>query len=195
MRHLSNHGRFRLSRRYPLFAAQLNQRRLPAGNKFPRAPRVQLRRRRYNSRTMANEFTMNRRVQFAETDVAGVLHFSNYYRMMEEAECALWRSLGVNVMHPHNGGHMSWPRVATQCEYFSPAHLDDELSLSMVLVHVGQRSVSFECDFRRGEERIALGRSTAVCCFMKGGGFEAMAIPDFVRAKLTPLLAEGHRKT
>lgn len=146
---------------------------------------------RYNSRMMGNEFTMNRRVQFAETDVAGVLHFSNYYRMMEEAECALWRSLGVNVMHPHRGGYMSWPRVATQCEYFAPAHLDDELELALVLVHVGQRSVSFECAFRREGERIALGRSTAVCCFMKDGGFEAMAIPDFVRAKLTPLLRAG----
>ena len=43
---------------------------------------------------MAHAFTMQRRVEFAETDMAGILHFSNYFRFMESVEHAFFRSLG-----------------------------------------------------------------------------------------------------
>ena len=38
---------------------------------------------------MSSEFRMTRRVAFAETDLAGVLHFANYFRYMEEIEHSL----------------------------------------------------------------------------------------------------------
>ena len=40
------------------------------------------------------EFTYRRRVQFYETDLAGIVHFSWYPRYMEEAEHAMWRDAG-----------------------------------------------------------------------------------------------------
>ena len=46
---------------------------------------------------MSIVYRMNRRVQIADTDFAGVLHFSNYFRFMEEIECAFWRSLGPGI--------------------------------------------------------------------------------------------------
>ncbi len=73
---------------------------------------------------MATEFTYRRMVQFAETDMAGVMHFSNYFRLMEECEHAWWRSLGLTV-YTTSGPKISWPRVAASCEYVSPARLED----------------------------------------------------------------------
>ncbi|MBI4717595.1 MAG: acyl-CoA thioesterase [Planctomycetes bacterium] len=134
---------------------------------------------------MPGEFRMTRRVQFVETDLAGVLHFSNYYRWMEEAECGFWRSLGLKVVNPHEGGHMSWPRAATSCEYFAPARFEDELELTLTVAAVGERSVTFEVEFRRDGERIARGRSTGVCCIMSDGAFRSTRIPDDIRSKLT----------
>ena len=37
------------------------------------------------------EFRLQRRVQFYETDAAGIVHFSWFFRYLEEAEHALWR--------------------------------------------------------------------------------------------------------
>src|SRR5689334_6065032 len=42
-------------------------------------------------------FRYTRRVQFSETDMAGIVHFSAYFRFMEEAEHALWRAAGVSI--------------------------------------------------------------------------------------------------
>ena len=45
-------------------------------------------------------FRYSRRVQFAETDLAGIVHFSWMFRYMEEAEHALWRAAGLSIADP-----------------------------------------------------------------------------------------------
>jgi len=130
------------------------------------------------------EFTIRRRVQFAETDMAGVLHFSNYFRYMEEIEHAFWRSLDLTVYLRESEPHISWPRVATGCEYLSPLRFEDEVDLALRVKKVGEKSLSYEVDFRRGSERCATGRVTAVCCVTKPGSFTPTPIPNVIRARL-----------
>ena len=135
---------------------------------------------------MGSAFTMKRLVQFAETDLAGVLHFANYYRIMEELEHAFWRSLDESVVIRGDGveGLISWPRVATSCEYSEPARFEDVLDLSLTVARVGDRSVTYEVAFQRDGRRIAFGKMTAVCTTMHHGRFERAAIPDKIRDKL-----------
>ena len=59
---------------------------------------------------MAHSFSMTRSVTFAETDMAGILHFSNYFRYMEEAEHAFFRSLGFRVHACERSGAWGWAR-------------------------------------------------------------------------------------
>jgi len=134
---------------------------------------------------MDDAFSIRRQVQFAETDLAGVLHFSNYFRLMEEVEHAFWRSLGLTVYTPDGERVISWPRVAVACEYFGPARFEDQLELNFWIVHVGRRSLEFEVEFVRDSERIALGRITAVCCETTHGSFAAIEIPASIRDQLT----------
>jgi YbgC/YbaW family acyl-CoA thioester hydrolase len=139
---------------------------------------------------MSRGFTVTRRVQFAETDMAGVLHFSNYYRYMEEVEHAFWRSMGRSVITPHREGeHVSWPRVATSCEYFAPARFEDELRLVLSVTDVGDRSVTYQVEFIADERIIARGKTTMVCCIMSHGSFRPISIPEQVREKLLPLIS------
>lgn len=133
---------------------------------------------------MAAEFVMTRRVQFAETDIAGVLHFSNYYRMMEEVEHAFFRTLGLCVIQPDGDRVISWPRVATRCEYFAPALFEDELELSLTIAKMSTRSITYEVEFKKNGQRVALGQTTAVCCAMENSNFQAVPIPDSIRSKL-----------
>ncbi len=133
---------------------------------------------------MLAEFSIKRIVTFAETDLAGVMHFSNYYRHMEEVEHAFWRSAGSCVIFPDGDGEISWPRVATACEYFAPARFEDELELKFKVENVGDRSMTYEVEFLRDSKRIALGRTTAVCCATAPGKFESISIPKTLRAIL-----------
>ncbi len=133
---------------------------------------------------MPDEFVITRRVQFAETDMAGVLHFANFFRLMEEVEHAFWRSVGLSVMTEDGGREIGWPRVATNCEYFAPAHFEEELELALKVANVGDRSVSYEVKFHCGGRHIATGRMTVACCTTGKGEFKAISIPDSLRRML-----------
>lgn len=138
---------------------------------------------------MSRSFVVTRSVRFVETDMAGVLHFSNYFRLMEEAEHAFWRSLGLSVMEMDGERTISWPRVAASFEYFAPAHFEDELEIVLTLEKLGERSLSYRVEFRCDGRRLAVGKTTAVCCAQGEGSFEPAAIPDSIRTKLEAVLA------
>lgn len=135
--------------------------------------------------------TITRYVQFAETDMAGVLHFSNYFRLMEEVEHAFFRSLGLGVVVERDGAVYSWPRVKVSCEYRGPLRFEDEVTLAMTLTRIGTKSYDFEVTFSRGSERVAVGHITAVCCRMKDATFESIEIPPFLRNPLEAAMASA----
>ncbi|MBI1826938.1 MAG: acyl-CoA thioesterase [Planctomycetes bacterium] len=143
---------------------------------------------------MPGEFSIKRRIQFAETDMAGVLHFSNYFRLMEEVEHEFWRSVGLTVYMRDSSPHISWPRVSVQCEYIAPLRFEDEVDLRFVVTRVGSKSFHFEVEFVRDDEKCAHGRITAVCCATgPGGEFSATEIPKEIRSKLENVLQPVER--
>jgi acyl-CoA thioester hydrolase len=130
------------------------------------------------------EFSIRRRVQFAETDMAGIAHFSNYFRWMEEVEHAFFRSLGMSVVMRHGDGDITWPRVSVSCDYSGPVRFEDELDLRLRVAKVGGKSLVFEVDVMKGGERVALGKMTSVCCTLENGTMRSVTIPAEIRAKL-----------
>lgn len=133
---------------------------------------------------MAQQFTLLRRVQFAETDMAGILHFSNYFRYMEEVEHAFFRSLGLSVVMKHEAMELGWPRVSCSCEFSAPIRFEEEIELQFRIVRLGDKSITYEVDFLKDGQRRALGKLTSVCCTMSDQGMRPTAIPAPIRAKL-----------
>src|SRR5688500_6257554 len=129
-------------------------------------------------------FSITRRVQFAETDMAGIVHFSNYFRWMEEVEHAYFRSLGLSVAMTLEGVELGWPRVNVACEYYGPLRFEDEMELRLRVTKVGGKSLSYEVDYLLDGKLVALGRTTSVCCAHTPDGLTAVAIPDVIRARL-----------
>ncbi|MDB5294179.1 MAG: 4-hydroxybenzoyl-CoA thioesterase [Phycisphaerales bacterium] len=134
---------------------------------------------------MLPEFTVTHVVQFSETDMAGIVHFSNYFRWMERVEHAFFRSVGLSVSMAHDGRHLGWPRVSAACDYLGPVRFEDEVSLTLRVTKVGGRSFSYEVDFTVVGRPVALGKLTSVCCVLTEGKMKSIEIPADVRAKLT----------
>ena len=67
---------------------------------------------------MATPFRVARRVEFHDTDMAGIVHFSNFFRYMEFAEVEFLRSKGLSVAWVElNGERIGFPRVSAACDY------------------------------------------------------------------------------
>jgi 4-hydroxybenzoyl-CoA thioesterase/acyl-CoA thioester hydrolase len=133
---------------------------------------------------MPATFHHKRRIQFSETDLAGVVHFANFFRMMEEVEHAFFRSLDLSVVMLHEATEIGWPRVAASCEFFGPLKFEDEVELVLRVTKVGEKSFNYECEFLLGGRRVALGKMTSVCCQMLDGHMQSMRIPEGIRKKL-----------
>ena len=78
---------------------------------------------------MPHEFKLTRRIEFADTDMAGIVHFANFFRMMEATEHAFFRSLGLTI-HGHEAGTTTgWPRVSATCDYRAPLRFEEEVEI------------------------------------------------------------------
>ncbi len=140
---------------------------------------------------MPNPFLYERRVEFCETDAAGIAHFSSFICYMEQAEHAFWRSLGTSVVQDmDDGAHLSWPRVRVECDYTGSARFEDVLTLALTLTKLGRKSVSYQFRFLRQQQQIAEGLMVAVCCRVeKNKPLVAVDIPESTRHLLEPYLA------
>jgi acyl-CoA thioester hydrolase len=135
---------------------------------------------------MSTTFRTTRRIEFRDTDAAGIAHFSAFFLYMEQVEHEFLRSLGLSVMTSDADGPISWPRVAAQCDYQGPAHFEDVLDVELQVARLGDKSVSYEFCFTHAGRDVAIGKLTAVCCRMEPAGARAIAIPDWIRSKLAP---------
>jgi YbgC/YbaW family acyl-CoA thioester hydrolase len=133
---------------------------------------------------MASEFKVTRRVEFSETDMAGIVHFTNFFRYMESAEHAFYRSLGLTVDAERGG--FGWPRVQASCDYRQPLRFEEEFEVHLRVAEVRTKAIRYEFLFRRGDTEIATGRLTVVCVKKVNGEMQAVAIPAEVRAKIEP---------
>ncbi|MFM7158920.1 MAG: acyl-CoA thioesterase [Planctomycetaceae bacterium] len=131
-------------------------------------------------------FVYHRRVQFAETDMAGIVHFANFYRYMEEAEHAFLRSRGLSVkVDQPDGTVLGWPRVRGTCSFEHPARYEDELEVRVRVARMGVKSLTLTFEICRGALRLAEGELKTVCCrFSARGDFESVEIPSEWRGVL-----------
>ena len=119
------------------------------------------------TREPVSECRLTRRVQFYETDAAGIVHFSWYFRYMEEAEHALWRAAGLSVMEPESD--IGWPRVAASFEYHRALRFEEEFEVRLQVAAIGQKTLRFTCVLTRDGVRIATGALTVACVRHRAG--------------------------
>ena len=131
---------------------------------------------------MPYEFKMDRRVAFAETDMAGILHFANFFRYMEEVEHAFFRSLGLQVHEGNEAGAMGWARGEASCRFMRPLTNDDVVELHLLVKEKRTKSITYEITFRKDGEEMARGVVTAICVGRVPGerGMQAVDMPSEV---------------
>jgi acyl-CoA thioester hydrolase len=137
---------------------------------------------------MAHELKVVRRVEFSETDMAGIVHYSNFFRYMEVAEHEFFRSLGFSVVTRQVDPPVGWPRVHAQCDYSQPLHFEDEVEIHMRVIEKRSKSLTYEFRFRKLNAtppvQVARGSLTVVCVTHQSGKMTAATIPKAIADKI-----------
>jgi len=134
---------------------------------------------------MAYEFRTLRRVEFSETDMAGIVHYSNFFRYMESAEHAFFRSLGHSVVLRRFDPPLGLPRVHAECDYLQPLRFEDEVEIHFLVAEKRPKSLGYLFCFRKINVAppvlVARGRLTVVCvAHHHDGSLQAALLPPSV---------------
>ncbi len=129
--------------------------------------------------TATPRYTTTIRVEFCDTDMAGIVHFANFFRYMERAESEFFRAFGKTLAkHNDDGTSVGWPRVNTSCSFKAPAYYEDELEVRIFVMRRGVKSLTLQFEFWRNETHIATGQiKTAYCLFRPGQPLQSLEIP------------------
>jgi YbgC/YbaW family acyl-CoA thioester hydrolase len=133
---------------------------------------------------VVSEYRLKRRVQFYETDAAGIVHFSWFFRYMEEAEHALWREAGTSIHAP--GSEIGWPRIAASFEFRRPLRFEDEFEVQLTIAEITKRTIRYTCVLAQGEATVATGSLTIACVLKRPNEpMRSIDIPPEIAARFT----------
>ncbi len=130
---------------------------------------------------MSKAFEWSRPVEFYETDLAGMAHFSNFYRWMEAAEHAFLSSLGVDFSVPALG----FPRVNASADFKKPIRFGDLLRVSVEVFEVRNSAICYRFEIRVNDhdDLCATGEMTTVC--VDAQTTQPIPIPQEMREKIS----------
>ena len=141
---------------------------------------------------MAHTFRITERVQFSDTDMAGIMHFSNFFRFMERVEHAFCRSLGCSVFPQGEDAtnQVGWPRVDASCSYRLPLRFEDEVEIELLVAELGSKTIKYLFRFWNADKELAAEGGITIICVRhdpETGRMKARDLPDFI----TELLDEA----
>tara|TARA_Y100000588_G_scaffold76065_1_gene79342 strand:- start:2032 stop:2592 length:561 start_codon:yes stop_codon:yes gene_type:complete len=138
------------------------------------------------------EFKYRRRVEFSETDSAGIVYFANFYRYMEEAEHAFLRSLGLSIHIETPDGIVTVPLVRSSCNYCKPLRFEDEIEVHLMVAKIGGKSIKFDFHIKKTGNsdipaiQVARGSLTVSCVLLDSDRMfiRSVPVPDQLKAKI-----------
>jgi len=114
-----------------------------------------------------SSFYITRRVEFHETDAAGLMHFSNYYRWMEVCEHEWFRTKNLQIIGSiKEGSRYGWPRREASCSFMRALRLGDLVRVSAIIKKINDTSLNFNFVFEKDRSgkwtKVAEGYMTTI---------------------------------
>lgn len=136
--------------------------------------------------------TLTDRVQFADTDMAGIVHFSNFFRYMERVEHDFFRALDMSIWDKSVGipveERVGWPRVHVSCDFKAPLVFEEEFTMELLVEEVRTKTIRYIIRFWKLDgELCAEGKLVAASVRRDPatGKMKAVDIPERIRSKIS----------
>jgi acyl-CoA thioester hydrolase len=121
-------------------------------------------------------FTRSFRVHWVDTDIAGVMHFSNFFRYFEACEEEFYRSISLPLTEIRDKFGLMLPRVEAHCQYKAACRFDETLDVTLSVRAVEEKTISYDFQmFRRSDGKLAAEGS--VKCIAVNSEWKAVPLP------------------
>lgn len=145
---------------------------------------------------MPCEHTSTRRIEFSETDMAGLVHFSNFFKYMETAERDFFEAAGVDLIRTTPGELVGWPRARAECKFSAPLRFGDTIDIHLAVKAVKDRAIDYQFRIFRhdadgGRTQAGKGHMTTILAQLnETGALQSAELPADLRRRITAAPAE-----
>ncbi|MBZ0256493.1 acyl-CoA thioesterase [bacterium] len=137
---------------------------------------------------MVSEYTHRRSVEFSDTDLAGIVHWSRFFVFMESCEHAFYRSIDYSVHMREGERYIALPRGEVTCRYSRPLQFEDVVDIQLRVKEIREKTVTYDFVFRRvepgPEEEVARATLTVVCVAFQDGKVKSIPLPERFRSQI-----------
>ncbi len=130
---------------------------------------------------MPQSFRMKLRVRLSETDSLGVVYYGQYLTYFDLVRLEMLRKAGITLSFLKTR-RLGFVAAESNCRYLSSARFDDVLSLGVKISKIGNSSVEYVHEIRKGKSTVARGKVTDV---LVGSTGQPVKIPPDVRERLS----------
>ncbi len=137
------------------------------------------------------KFKTSRRVEFRDTDTAGIVHFSNFFIYMEQTEHEFLREIGQPLFSEIDGKRCSWPRVAATCNFRSAIQFEQMIDIELSVTRLGTKSITYAFEMSHEGTPVADGTLTDAYCEIEHGKKpKSIEMPPEFAAAVKPYLVD-----
>ena len=138
-------------------------------------------------------YTYQTKIKLHETDAAGILFFSNQFKMIHDAyECVL-ENIGFGFAELIRNQNFFLPIVHAEADYKKPLFVGDVIEIQVRLTHVGDTSFAFEYTLLDTSQAV-VGTAKTVHVTIDKKTRQKIAIPPLMRTKVQDLCAQDSKK-
>lgn len=133
---------------------------------------------------MTLPFVVQTRVQWADTDAAGVVWMGHFLRFCELAEDELFRATGETRQSLSARFDIFMPRTEASLQFCSPARPGDLLDVSVSVEVVNDRRIRYSFRIAQSDSRTVVATVTYVVACVTRDTFLPCAFPPELQAQI-----------
>ena len=135
-------------------------------------------------------FNYTTTIKLHETDAAGLLFFSNQFKLLHDAYEALLESIGFGFARMLLEKDYFLPIVHAESDYKAPLFVGDKVTITIKITHIGNTSFTFEYVLRDHAQKI-VGTGKTVHVTIDKKTREKIPLPNDMRLTLKKVAANN----
>lgn len=121
------------------------------------------------------------RVEWGETDTAGIVFSPNFYKWMDQAIHYYFESIGYPLSALVKDEKIGIPVVESKCSFQKPLYFADKVVLHTTIIELRDKTLKFGHEFIKDDEKVAEGYQIRVLASIGGEKVKAIPIPQPMR--------------
>jgi acyl-CoA thioester hydrolase len=126
-----------------------------------------------------NQFQI--RVNWGDTDKAGIVYYPNYFKWFDIAGHQFFRSVGLAPAKLAAEQQIILPLLDARCTFEKPLYYDDIITIQTQVAEINRKTIKLHHEVYRGDTRTGYGYELRGWVKEEEGKIFAVPIPDDVK--------------